>query len=62
MPPIAHAKGVDGELKTKYDKDNKTVKGHLLNHLTNPIFDLFVSKTSTKEIWNLLGKKFVIMM
>ena len=43
-PPTAHAKRVDGELRTKYDKDNKTVRGHLLNHMTNTLFYLFVSK------------------
>ena len=57
-PPIAHAKGVDGELKTKYDKDNKKVGEHLLNHMTNPLFDLFVSKKSVEKIWNLLEKKY----
>ena len=26
----------------KYAKDNKTVRGHLLNHMSDPMFDLFV--------------------
>ena len=47
-PPTAHAKRVDGELKTKYEKDNKTAIGNLLNHMTNPLFDLFVSKKYAK--------------
>ncbi|KAL0309191.1 UNVERIFIED_CONTAM: hypothetical protein Sradi_5861400 [Sesamum radiatum] len=30
----------EDELKVKYEKDNKTVRGHLLNHMTNTLFDL----------------------
>ena len=26
----------------KFEKDNKTVREHLLNHMTNSLFDLFV--------------------
>ncbi|CAN1185666.1 Retrovirus-related Pol polyprotein from transposon TNT 1-94, partial [Linum perenne] len=42
----------------KYSKDNKTARGHLLNHMPNPIFDLLVSKKSAKEIWELLERKY----
>ncbi|KAL0451381.1 UNVERIFIED_CONTAM: Retrovirus-related Pol polyprotein from transposon RE2 [Sesamum latifolium] len=42
------------ELKAKYERDNKTVRGHLLNHMTNTLFDLFVNQKSAKEIWNIL--------
>ncbi|KAL0320258.1 UNVERIFIED_CONTAM: hypothetical protein Sradi_5287300 [Sesamum radiatum] len=38
------------ELKAKYERDNKTVRGHLLNHMTNTLFDLFVNQKSAKEI------------
>jgi len=30
-------------------KDNKAVRGHLLNHMTNVIFDIFVEHKYTKE-------------
>ncbi|KAK4737007.1 hypothetical protein R3W88_000704 [Solanum pinnatisectum] len=32
---------VDDIAKKKFEKDNRTVRGHLLNHMTNPLFDLF---------------------
>ncbi|XP_039141238.1 uncharacterized protein LOC120278531 [Dioscorea cayenensis subsp. rotundata] len=57
-PPIVQTKQVDEESKKKYEKDNKTVRGHLLNHMSNPLFDLFVTQKSAKEIWNLLEKKY----
>ncbi|TYK04309.1 ty1-copia retrotransposon protein [Cucumis melo var. makuwa] len=34
----------------KYAKDNKTVRGHLLNHMSDPMFDLFVAQKSVKDI------------
>ncbi|KAA0031694.1 ty1-copia retrotransposon protein [Cucumis melo var. makuwa] len=34
----------------KYAKDNKTVRGHLLNHMSDPMFDLFVVQKSAKDI------------
>ncbi|CAH9094480.1 unnamed protein product, partial [Cuscuta epithymum] len=42
----------------KYEKDNKTVRGHLLNHMINNLFDLFVSYKSAKTIWDSLEKKY----
>ncbi|CAN1845367.1 Retrovirus-related Pol polyprotein from transposon TNT 1-94, partial [Linum perenne] len=42
----------------KYEKDNKTARGHLLNHMTNPIFDLLVINKSAKEIWEVLERKY----
>ncbi|CAN0920013.1 hypothetical protein LINGRAHAP2_LOCUS31787, partial [Linum grandiflorum] len=42
----------------KYTKDNKTVRGHILNHMANLIFDLLYNMKSTKDIWNLLKVKY----
>ncbi|KAH0709267.1 hypothetical protein KY284_010694 [Solanum tuberosum] len=42
----------------KFEKDNRTMTGHLLNHMTNPLFDLFVTYKSAKEIWDSLEKKY----
>ncbi|KAL2237784.1 UNVERIFIED_CONTAM: hypothetical protein Sindi_0970100 [Sesamum indicum] len=39
------------ETKLKYDRDNKMVRDHLLNHMNNSLFDLFVNYKSAKEIW-----------
>lgn len=42
----------------KHDKDNKTVRGHLLNHMPNYLFDLYIHQKSAKKIWNTLEKCF----
>ena len=42
----------------KYEKDNKWVRGQMLNHMTNKLFDLFVHFNSAKEIWEKLEKKY----
>ena len=34
---------IDNDAKKKFEKDNRTIRGHLLNDMTNPLFDLFVS-------------------
>ena len=49
---------VDDVVKKKFEKDNKIVRGHLLNHMTNPLFDLFLTYKSAKEIWDSLEKKY----
>ncbi|KAL0320415.1 UNVERIFIED_CONTAM: hypothetical protein Sradi_5303000 [Sesamum radiatum] len=46
------------DAKAKYDRDNKTVRGHLLNHMSNTLFDLFVNQKSAKEIWNTLETRY----
>ncbi|XP_019239111.1 PREDICTED: uncharacterized protein LOC109219134 [Nicotiana attenuata] len=48
----------DDAAKKKFEKDNKTVRGHLLNHMTNPLFDLFINFKSAKVIWDCLEKKY----
>ncbi|KAA0055836.1 ty1-copia retrotransposon protein [Cucumis melo var. makuwa] len=42
----------------KYAKDNKTVRGHLLNHMSDPMFDLFVVQKSAKDIWSTLESRY----
>ncbi|KAL0382992.1 UNVERIFIED_CONTAM: hypothetical protein Scaly_0586500 [Sesamum calycinum] len=51
------SKREDG-LKVKYERDNKTVRGHLLNHMTNTLFDLFVNHKSARTIWNTLESRY----
>ncbi|KAK4391846.1 Retrovirus-related Pol polyprotein from transposon TNT 1-94 [Sesamum angolense] len=48
----------EDELKAKYEKDNKTVRGHLLNYMTNTLFDLFVNHKSARTIWNTLESRY----
>ena len=34
----------------KYEEDNQTVRGILLNHMNNTLFDLFLTNESAKSI------------
>ncbi|KAK4383708.1 Retrovirus-related Pol polyprotein from transposon TNT 1-94 [Sesamum angolense] len=49
---------MEDELKAKYGKDNRTVRGHLLNYMTNTLFDLFVNHKSARTIWNTLESRY----
>ncbi|XP_070045426.1 uncharacterized protein [Nicotiana tomentosiformis] len=57
-PNVATTVVDDDNAKKKFEKDNKTVRGHLLNHMTNPLFDLFINYKSAKVIWDSLEKKY----
>ncbi|XP_074306456.1 uncharacterized protein LOC141641703 [Silene latifolia] len=57
-PPVISAVKSNEEAVKKYDKDNKTVRFHLLNLMTNTLFDLFMVHKSAKTIWELLEKKY----
>ncbi|XP_021751875.1 uncharacterized protein LOC110717468 [Chenopodium quinoa] len=46
------------EALKKKEKDNKLVRGHILNHMNNTLFDLFVNFRSSKVIWDSLEKKY----
>ncbi|KAK4393567.1 hypothetical protein Sango_1827500 [Sesamum angolense] len=48
----------EDELKAKYEKDNRMVRGHLLNYMTNTLFDLFVNHKSARTIWNTLESRY----
>ncbi|KAL0427898.1 UNVERIFIED_CONTAM: hypothetical protein Slati_2964600 [Sesamum latifolium] len=48
----------EDEAKQKYDRDNKTMRGHLLNHMNNSLFNLFVNYGSAKEIWTTLETRY----
>lgn len=41
-----------------YEKHNKLVRGHILNHMPNNLFDLYISNKSAKSIWESLEKKY----
>ncbi|KAL0453365.1 UNVERIFIED_CONTAM: hypothetical protein Slati_1314600 [Sesamum latifolium] len=58
ITPVMSVKKPEEDAKVKYDKDNKTVRGHLLNHINNTLFDLFVNQKSSKEIWNTLETRY----
>ncbi|KAL0461238.1 UNVERIFIED_CONTAM: hypothetical protein Slati_0011400 [Sesamum latifolium] len=48
----------EDEAKQKCDRDNKIVRGRLLNHMNNSLFDLFVNYRSAKEIWTTLETRY----
>jgi len=48
------SKIIDVETMKKFKKDKKVVRGHLLNHMTNCLFDLFVTFKFAKIIWEKL--------
>ncbi|XP_016496225.1 uncharacterized protein LOC107815212 [Nicotiana tabacum] len=48
----------DDATKKKFEKDNKAVRGHLLSHMTSPLFDLFINYKSAKVTWDSLEKKY----
>ena len=50
---------VDEATMKKFKKDNKIVRECLLNHMTNPLLDLFVTLKSTKIIWEKMEIKHV---
>ncbi|KAK4400536.1 hypothetical protein Sango_1159700 [Sesamum angolense] len=54
---VGTAKSED-EAKQKYDRDNKIVRGHLLNNMNNSVFDLFVNYRSAKDIWTTLETQY----
>lgn len=59
--PIACDANPDDNLEEKskkYEQANKLVRGHLLSHMTNALFDLFISNKSAKAIWETLEKKY----
>ncbi|KAH7677095.1 hypothetical protein IHE45_07G059500 [Dioscorea alata] len=56
-PPADQTKKADRNTRAKFEKDNKTIRGHLLNHMTDPLFDLFVNQRYTKPIWDTLEIK-----
>ncbi|KAK5819132.1 hypothetical protein PVK06_024093 [Gossypium arboreum] len=42
--------GIDATTKAKYEKCNKMVRGHMLSHMANNLFDLFVKDKLAKYI------------
>ncbi|KAK9733344.1 hypothetical protein RND81_04G061500 [Saponaria officinalis] len=50
-------KSNEQEIK-KFEKDNKTARCHLLNHMTNTLFDLVMIHKSAKVIWESLESKY----
>ncbi|TYG36425.1 hypothetical protein ES288_D13G064700v1 [Gossypium darwinii] len=46
------------ELKKKHKEDNFTCQGHILNILSDRLYDLYMSMQSPMEIWKALKEKY----
>ena len=57
-PPVTSSVKSNEETIKKFDKDNKTARFHMLNHMSNTLFDLFMIHKSAKVIWENLHKKY----
>ncbi|KAK9688852.1 hypothetical protein RND81_09G015900, partial [Saponaria officinalis] len=57
-PPVTVVVKSNEEEIKKFEKDNKTARCHLLNHMTNTLFDLFMIHKSAKVIWEFLESKY----
>jgi len=53
---------VDESVMKKFDKNNKTLRWYLLNHMTNFLFDLFVTFKSAKVMWEKLKIKYGVCL
>jgi len=51
---LTSPKPIDNKIRRKFEKDNKTVRGLLLNHMSNLLFNFFVTFKFAKIIWEKL--------
>jgi hypothetical protein len=59
--PDIPAEGATNEqidLKFKWEKDNYTCWGNILNTLIDPLFDMYAPKKFAREIWEALENKY----
>ncbi|GAA0160445.1 hypothetical protein LIER_16996 [Lithospermum erythrorhizon] len=57
-PPIVALVKKNEDDVVKYEKDNKTARYHILNHMVDNLFDLFMIHKSAKVICEALEKKY----
>jgi len=53
-----NSKTIDDETRRKFEKDNKAIRGHLLNCMLKLLFNLFVSFKFAKINWEKLKVKY----
>lgn len=46
--------------RKKREEDELICRGHVLNALSDQLYDLYTNTTSTKEIWNALENKYKV--
>ncbi|KAH1083048.1 hypothetical protein J1N35_022809, partial [Gossypium stocksii] len=49
---------INATTKAKYEKENKMVRGHILSHMSNNLFNLSVKDKLAKSIWDTLERKY----
>ncbi|KAK5771125.1 hypothetical protein PVK06_047300 [Gossypium arboreum] len=52
---------INAKKKVKYDKDNKMVRGHMLSHMANNLFDLF-TKNKSPSLSEILWRRSMKLM
>ncbi|GAA0140542.1 hypothetical protein LIER_35257 [Lithospermum erythrorhizon] len=57
-PPIVVLVKKNEDHIIKYEKDNKTARYHILNHMVDTLFDLFMVHKFSKIIWEALGNMY----
>ncbi|GAA0147243.1 hypothetical protein LIER_06991 [Lithospermum erythrorhizon] len=57
-PPLPVLVKKNEDEVTKYEKDNKTTRYHIVNHMIDNLFDLFMVHKSVMVIWEALEKKY----
>lgn len=45
-----------------YEKHNKLVRGHILNHMPNNLFDLYIFRTSLQNQFGSLWRRSMVLM
>jgi hypothetical protein len=59
--PVVPEEGATDEhtdVIVKWEEDNYTCRGNILNTLTDPLFDMYAPKKFAKEIWEALENKY----
>ncbi|XP_019161379.1 PREDICTED: uncharacterized protein LOC109158015 [Ipomoea nil] len=54
--PVTTDKSQD--IRAKFERDNKTVRGLLLHHMSDNLLDIYAKYKSAKEIWDMLKRKY----
>ncbi|CAM8963206.1 unnamed protein product [Rhodiola kirilowii] len=50
---------VDFRQRSKWENDDYIARGHILNGMSDPLFDLYQNAKSAKELWDSLESKYM---
>ncbi|CAM8934464.1 unnamed protein product [Rhodiola kirilowii] len=46
--------------RNKWENDDYITRGHIINGMSDPLFDLYQNVESAKELWDLLESKYMV--